>query len=82
MTPKEWDIFFYCETSCSLNIGKVLSMISFYVSFHLLSLSKALGELGQKIEIHLHWLAKFTKCFRQVQKEKVFKKIMTTSAEP
>ena len=32
MTPKEWDKFFYCETSLSLNIGKVFSTISLYVS--------------------------------------------------
>ena len=46
----------------------------FFWDVHLLHLSKALGELGQKIEMHLHWLAKFTKCFRQVQKVKVLKK--------
>ena len=34
---------------------------------HLLNLSDALGELCQKIEIHLHLLTKFTKCFIQVQ---------------
>ena len=28
------------------------------------TLSKELGELGQKIEMHLHLLAKLTKCFR------------------
>ena len=32
MTPKEWDNFVYSETSLSLNIGKVLSTISLYVS--------------------------------------------------
>ena len=42
--------------------------------FCLLNLSKALGELGQKIEMHLHLLAKFTQCFRQVQQVKVLKK--------
>ena len=42
--------------------------------FYLLNLSKTLGELGQQIEMHLHLLAKFTKCFRQVQQVKVLKK--------
>ena len=34
ITPKEWDNFFYCETSISLNIGKVFYMISLYVSIN------------------------------------------------
>ena len=42
--------------------------------FYLLNLSKTLGELGQKKRLHLHLLAKFTKCFRQVQPVKVLKK--------
>ena len=46
----------------------------FFLDFHLLTLSNALCELGQKIELHLHLLAKFTKCFRQVQQVKVLKK--------
>ena len=50
--------------------------------FYLLNLSKTFGELGQQIEMHLHLLAKFTKCFRQVQQVKVLNKIMRTSAEP
>ena len=63
MTPKEWDNFFYCETSLSLNIGKVLSTISLYVSikgqqrsswtffwdFHLLNLSKALNKYHEDL---------------------------------
>ena len=44
-----------------------------FLDFHLLNLSNALRELGQKIEMHLHLLAKFTKCFRQVQQVKVLK---------
>ena len=43
----------------------------FVIDFHLLNLSKALGELGHKIELHFYLLAKFTKCFRQVQQVKV-----------
>ena len=46
----------------------------FFLDFHLLSLSNPLGELGQKSEMHLHLLAKSTKCFRQVQQVKVPKK--------
>ena len=42
--------------------------------FYLLNLSKTLGELGQQIEMHIHLLAKFTKCFRQVEQVKVLKK--------
>ena len=49
-------------------------MIIFFWDFHLLNLSKALGELGQTIEMYLHLLAMLTKCFRQVQQLKVFKK--------
>ena len=48
--------------------------MTFVQDFYLLNLSKALGELGEKIEMHLYWLAKFTKCFRQVQQVKVLKK--------
>ena len=40
--------------------------------FYLLNLSKTLDE---QTEMHLHLLAKLTKCFRQVQKVKVLKKI-------
>ena len=40
----------------------------------LLNLSKALGELGQTIEMHLYLLAKFTKCFIQVQQVEVINK--------
>ena len=39
----------------------------FFQDFHLLNLSKSLGELSQKLEMHLYLLAKFTKCFRQVK---------------
>ena len=48
--------------------------MTFFWDFHLLNLSKALGEFGQKIEMHLHLEAKFTECFRQVQQVKVLKK--------
>ena len=30
-------------------------------------MSKTLGELGKQIEMHFYFMAKFTKCFRQVQ---------------
>ena len=43
----------------------------FVTDFNLLNLSKAVGEFGQKIEMHLYLLAKFTKCLRQVQQVKV-----------
>ena len=46
----------------------------FVWDFHLLNLSKVLGELGQEIEMHLYLLAKFTKCFKQVQQVKVLNK--------
>ena len=39
----------------------------FFWHIHLLNLSKALSEFGQKIEMVLYLLAKFTKRFRQVQ---------------
>ena len=47
--------------------------MTFVQDFYLLNLSKALGELGQKKEMHLYLLAKFTKCFRQFQQVKVLK---------
>ena len=37
-------------------------------------MSNALGELGLKIEMNLHLLAKLANCFRQVQQVKVLKK--------
>ena len=42
----------------------------FVRDFHLLNLSKAPGELGQQLEMHFNLLAKFTKCFRQIQQVK------------
>ena len=48
--------------------------MTFVQDFYLLNLSKALGDLGQKIEMHLYLLAKFTKCFRLVQQVKVLKR--------
>ena len=36
--------------------------MNFFWDLHLLNLSKALGELGQRIEMHLHLLVKFIKC--------------------
>ena len=49
--------------------------MTFFQDTYLLNLSKTLGELGQKIEMHLYFLAKFTKSFRQFQQVKVLKKI-------
>ena len=46
----------------------------FFWDFSFLNLSKAVGELGLKIDMHLHLLAKFTKCFKQVEQVKVLKK--------
>ena len=43
----------------------------FVQDFQLLNLSKALGELGQTIKMLFYFLAKFTKCFRQVQRVNV-----------
>ena len=57
-----------------INEGSAEVLVILVQDFYLLNLSKALGELGQKIEIYLHLLAKFTKCFRQVQQVKVLKK--------
>ena len=55
----------------------------FLYDFPLLNLFNTLGELGQEIEMHLRLLAKFTNCFKQVQRVKVLKnKIMRNSAEP
>ena len=41
-----------------------------FFDFHLLNVSKTVGELGQK-KIQSYLLAKFTKCFRQVKQVKV-----------
>ena len=54
-----------------INEGSEEVLMILVQDFYLLNLSKTLGELGQRIEMHLHLLAKFTKCFRQVQQEKV-----------
>ena len=45
----------------------------FVWDFHLLNLSKSLGEHSQKLEMHLYSLAMFTKCLRQVKQVKVLK---------
>ena len=61
MTSKEWDHFFYCETSILLNILVLACMYPLRVSRgphdlclrpSLVNLSKALGELGQEIEMN------------------------------
>ena len=57
-----------------INEGSVEVLMILVQDFYLLNLSKTLAELGQQIEINLHLLAKFTKCFRQVQQVKVLKK--------
>ena len=57
-----------------INEGSAEVLVILVQDFYLLNLSKTLGELGQQIEMHLHLLAKFTKCFRQVQQVKVLKK--------
>ena len=41
-----------------------------------------LGELGKKIKLKSYLLAKFTKCFRQVQQVKSWTKITRTSDDP
>ena len=56
-----------------INEGSAEVLMIIVQDFYLLNLSKTLGELEQK-EMHLHLLAQFTKCFRQVQQEKVLKK--------
>ena len=58
-----------------INEGSAEVPMIFVQDFYLLNLSKSLGELGQQIQMHLHLLAKFTKCFRQVQQVKVLKKV-------
>ena len=50
-----------------INEGPAEVLMILVQDSYLLNLSKTLGELGQQIEMHLHLLAKFTKCFRQVQ---------------
>ena len=66
-----------------INEGSAEVLMILVQDFYLLNLSKTFGEYGQQIEIHLHLLAKFTKCFRQVQQLKVLKKkTIGTSAEP
>ena len=57
-----------------INEGSAEVLVIFVQDFYLLNLSKTLGELGQQIEMHLDLLAKFTKCFKQVQKVKVLNK--------
>ena len=57
-----------------INEGSAEVLMILVQGFYLLNLSKTLGELSQQIEMHLHFLAKFTKCFRQVQQVKVLKK--------
>ena len=42
----------------------------FFLDFHL---SKTFSELGQQMYMHLYFLVKFTKCFRQVKQVKVLK---------
>ena len=59
-----------------INEGSAVVLVIFVHDFYLLSLSKTLGELGQKIEMHLYLLAKFTKYFRQVQEVKVLKTVI------
>ena len=54
----------------------------FVWDFHLLNLSKLLGELGQEIERIFYRLAKFTKDLRQVQRVKVINKVQGSSADP
>ena len=41
------------------NEGSAEVLVIFVHDFYLLNLSKILGELGQKIEMHLYLLAKF-----------------------
>ena len=57
-----------------INKGSAEVLMILVQEFYLLNLSKTLGELGQKIDMHLHFLAKFTKCLRQVQPVKSLKK--------
>ena len=42
--------------------------MAFVWDFHLLILSKVLGELGHEIEMHLYLLAKFTKSLNKFNK--------------
>ena len=58
-----------------INEGTSEVLMILVQDFYLLNLSKSLDE---QTEMHLHLLAKFTKCFRHVQ-VKVLKKI---SREP
>ena len=57
-----------------INEGSAEVLIILVQDFYLLNSSKTFGELGPQIEMHLHLLAKFTKCFIQVQQVKVLKK--------
>ena len=62
-----------------INEGSSEVLMILVQDFYLLNLSKTLDE---QTEMHLHLLAKFTKCLRQVQQVKVLKNIKRTSAEP
>ena len=57
-----------------INEGSAEVLMILVQDFYLMNLSKTLGELGQQIEMHLHVLVKFTKCFRQVQQLNVLTK--------
>ena len=57
-----------------INEGSAEVLMILVQDIYFLNVSKTLGKLGQQIEMHLHLLAKLTKCFRKVQQEKVLKK--------
>ena len=57
-----------------INEGSAEVLMILVQDFYLLNLSKTLGELGQQIWMHFNFLAKFNKCFRQVQQVKVLNK--------
>ena len=57
-----------------INEGSAEVLVILIQDFYLLNLSKIPGKLGQQIWINFNLLAKFTKCFRQVQQVKVLNK--------
>ena len=56
-----------CSQLVFINEGSAEGLVISVQDFHLLNLSKALGELGQKIEKLLHLLAKFTSLDKKSQ---------------
>ena len=54
--------------------GSAEVLVILLQDFYLFNLSKTLGGLGQQTRMHFYFLAKFTKCFRQVQPVKVLNK--------